>query len=390
MLMLFPVTLLIAAGLPTEAELQTLLATTSASNGLIGMEASVVLPSGKVLTANAGVACASPVCFPPKAVTQSSTFCFGSATKMLTAISILHKVDQKVITLDDLALPLMEDFLRRGFYNVSLPARLGPEIAQTTIRHLMSMRSGVPDYDNPASRSWQLQHPHTDMDPALILNKFVKPGFTCPPGTCGEYSTTNYVLLGLVLAALNNATRWEDLDQIAILPPAAAPLLSLSHFPTHGPCSKVAGMVHGITFNGLVPVDTWGVSCTNGWTGGNWAGRTRDAAQVAHALWAGGAGGTGTLVSAELADQMRRFEPLDTGSFKVPYGLGAMDLGSQLGGVFTRPEGAFYGHGGETFGFTGYMGFVPKVNASLAVFANAEDVLATSEAAAGVLTFMGV
>ena len=112
--------------------------------------------------------------------------------------------------------------------------------------------------------------------------------------------------------------------------------------------------------------------------------------------------------------------PLTKGPWGVgmPYGLGTMDLGSQLGGYFTRPKGVFIGHGGETCktkgieplphiptraaadsqrfdpvtpdGFTGYVGYVPKLNASLAVFANAEDAIATTAAAAGALSLMGV
>ena len=61
------------------------------------------------------------------------------------------------------------------------------------------------------SRRWQLNHENVDIDPMLILNEFVTPGFSCTPGSCGEYSTTNFVLLGLVLASLENVTRWEEI-----------------------------------------------------------------------------------------------------------------------------------------------------------------------------------
>ena len=50
----------------------------------------------------------------------------------------------------------------------------------------------------------------------------------------------------------------------------------------------------------------------------------------------------------------------------------------------------FIGHGGETFGFTGNVGFIPKLNASVAVFANAEDGVAIAEATAGALSLLGV
>ena len=58
-------------------------------------------------------------------------------------------------------------------------------------------------------------------------------------------------------------------------------MLQDSHFPKHGTCSHIKDMVHGVALNGFqLPIDTWGLSCTNGWTGGNWAGTTADAANV--------------------------------------------------------------------------------------------------------------
>lgn len=192
----------------------------------------------------------------------------------------------------------------------------------------------------------------------------------------------------MVLAALTNASRWEGLDQVQILPGAAQPLLRNSHFPKHGACSRVKRMVHGLALRGFqAPVDTWGLSCTNGWTGGNWAGATEDAARVVQSLW-----GSHGLLQPATAAAMRKMRPLDKGVWGIglPYGLGTMDLGSSLGGIYTRPVGTYIGHGGETYGFTGQVGYIPKLNASLAVFANAEDVLATASAAAGALSLMGV
>ena len=173
------------------------------------------------------------------------------------------------------------------------------------------------------------------------------------------------------------------------LPPTAAPLLSNSTFPQHGPCSKVPRMVHGLTYNGFVPVDTYGLSCTNGWTGGDWAGSAADAASIVQSLW----GRRGSLLTPSTADEMlSSMKPLDTGSWGIGvlYGLGTMDMGSQLPGVYCREPGVLVGHGGETFGFTGTVGYIAKINASLAVFANAEDGVATESAVAGALTLLGV
>lgn len=66
--------------------------------------------------------------------------------------------------------------------------------------------------------------------------------------------------------------RAQDLNQTAILPPAALALLKHSSFPQHGACGKVKGMVHALVPTGTGrPADAFDVSCTNGWTCGNWA-----------------------------------------------------------------------------------------------------------------------
>lgn len=387
---------------PTAKELNEMLIATSVGAAGTGLELGMVLPDGRTLVANAGYSCSFPTCIPPKIVganNEPTNFCFGSATKMLTAVAIMHKVDQKKVELDALAEPLIEAFLQRGKYNVSLRTRLGPEIQNVTVRHLLSMRAGIKDYDGP-SRSWQLKNPKTDIDPIMVINKFVEPGFAFAPGTHAMYSTTNYVLLGMVLAALEpNVTKWEDLDQRDILPEEAHFVTDAGHFPKHGTCSEVAYMAHGLTFNGILPVDTWGISCTNGWTGGNWAGPAYSAAQVTQKLFhcegnhttGGCTEGGGRLISKNATDEMRNFGKLDFGSFGIgiPYGLGLMDLGSQLV-IKKRPVGTYIGHGGETFGFTGFTGFVPSKNVSLAVFANAENVVATMSATSAALSMLGV
>jgi len=371
------------------AALEKMLVEVSFSNAYVGLELSVVNASGARINSRAGFACLSPPCYPAEPVDNEShsVFCFGSATKMLTAISVLRAVEQGQLELDALAEPLIDRFLTAASSNVSLRERLGPEVANVTVRHLLSMRSGVPDYDTSYSREWQLEHPSVDQDPLMILDKFVTPGFSCAPGTCGEYSTTNFVLLGLLLAGIHGVQHWEDLDQLAILPPAAPPLLSHSAFPVHGVCGTVDRMVHGLTFNAYgFPLDTFALSCTNGWTGGNWAGTTADAASLVWALW-----GSARLLRSKDADLMRHMTPLDSGTWGVglPYGLGTMDLGSQLPGSFKRPIGTYIGHGGETYGFNSYVGFIPSLNVSLAVVANQENLLAVAEATAGALSLLG-
>merc|ERR1711964_469831 len=57
----------------------------------------------------------------------------------------------------------------------------------------------------------------------------------CRAGTCSAYSSIGYEIIGLLLAALSGAKRWEDYNQSAFLTsPSRYPSLA---FPNGGPCS---------------------------------------------------------------------------------------------------------------------------------------------------------
>ena len=60
----------------------------------------------------------------------------------------------------------------------------GSPIASVTVRHLLSMRSGIPDYDDAALRALTLSQPDTDYSPFDMLAA-VNKTFLCTPGTCG-------------------------------------------------------------------------------------------------------------------------------------------------------------------------------------------------------------
>merc|ERR1712232_320244 len=98
------------------------------------------------------------------------------------------------------------------------------------------MRSGIPDFDNMQSRSYQFDHPDTDLGPVDEIGFLSSPvDFDCTPGTCGEYSSTNYELLGLILAQQAGATSWDQYTQATDLGAV------LEKCPTRNlPCTAIA------------------------------------------------------------------------------------------------------------------------------------------------------
>ena len=83
----------------------------------------------------------------------NDAYAFGSTTKTTTAVLILRLLDQgKIGSLDDSIVPHANSYLRRISGGKSdLIEIFGPMIHNLTLRHLLSMHSGIPEYDNGKS-----------------------------------------------------------------------------------------------------------------------------------------------------------------------------------------------------------------------------------------------
>ena len=142
-------------------------------------------------------------------------YAWGSATKTHTALLILQMTEAGYFKLDDALVSLANDYLRAISNGKSDLIRLfGPQVYGVTVRQLLQMTAGIPEYGNAKVRAYQNFHRQDDLSPMWILNH-TNHKLKCVPGTCGEYSDTNYVLLGLVAARFQHASSWDTLDQRA-------------------------------------------------------------------------------------------------------------------------------------------------------------------------------
>jgi len=304
-------------------------------------------------------------------VMPTDAFAMGSTRKMYTAASILRLVDQGKFGLDDKALPLL-DTLWTKLNGTSIVSTLGPKIKDVTVRHLLQMHSGIPDFDNMASRGYQFDHPTEDLGPIKELSFLhAGQGFDCDPGTCGEYSSSNYELLGLILAQQAGAQSWDQYQQSEGLPKDVLSAMPSTSFAVHGPCSKYTD-VHAYSKERTPPVDVYSVSCTNGWTCGNLISNAADAAVFVRALLGKGE----RVLKASSQQEMMSFKPLTQGwSTGLEYGLGLMDMSKFVGGT---QKGEFMGHGGETYGFSASTAYSKTHDFGASIVANAENTFAVN------------
>ena len=160
------------------------------------------------------------------------------------------QVDAGVLSLDDAFAPYVDAVLSRGAVSgldaSSVLELWGGDarISAVTIGQLLKMTSGVPDYDTPALRSYQNSNPSSDVDGPAFALTHVNKSLSCDPSAAtglqnacpGVYSSTNYVLLGLVLleCSVPNATDWRSYDQSQVLTPALRKRLRRTSFSLGG------------------------------------------------------------------------------------------------------------------------------------------------------------
>ena len=158
------------------------------------------------------------------AVTPDDRFVWGSITKMLTGTAILRLVAEGLLSIDSPIGPILDRAFQTIRANSPSDAKLmnyssvtelfGAAANNLTVRNLGKMLSGIPDFDTAhghgvmvdSLRADMYAHPTHFYGPMEILAfPWVYNGTLQPVGH-HSYSSTNFLLLGLMLSELHNAT----------------------------------------------------------------------------------------------------------------------------------------------------------------------------------------
>jgi CubicO group peptidase (beta-lactamase class C family) len=187
----------VAAVLPELDKMYTALA---AAEHLPGLVVGVVLDGKLVYSRSFGVANLER----KLPVSGSTGFRIASMTKSFVAMAALKLRDEGKLALDDPLVKYLPE-LRR----VELPTTDAPAL---TIRHLMTMTTGLPE-DNPwGDRQMQIDN--------AALERFVGAGlsFSTVPDGGYEYSNLGFVLLGKIVSQVSGM-RFQDYITRTILQP---------------------------------------------------------------------------------------------------------------------------------------------------------------------------
>ena len=291
----------------------------------------------------------------PMLINTNSLFQIGSITKSFISVVLLQLADdpQNHFTINDT--------VGQWFKNID-GSQSYPEWSNITIKQLMTMSSGIPDFarDIDTILLQRLQYPYTYIPPQNLIASVYGMPLLFVPGTGYHYSNTNWILLGLLIEKITGNSPISEVNNRIIHK------LNLTHtyFPLNLPAAVVPQnqMVHGYTGNIQLPPPyssldgihdiTWATLSPN-YTAGAIISTPSDINTYVHALF-----NPGPLLTTDeittLTTNLVAIEPSSaagqeisqvTKSIPVAYGLGIISLYAAL------PLGNYYEYGGGTLGY---------------------------------------
>lgn len=321
--------------------------------------------------------------------TLEDKFLYGSGTKPLTATAVMSLVESGQVGFDDKLEDHVDRVLDKLEAGMSMNSLFGANGSKVTVGQVLRMSSGINDFDWPTFDQELLLPPatyetHDPLETIKYVATQLKPGacpdgyvcepFVCEPGTCVAYSSTNYVLAGLVLAAHTDTLDWSQMNTWDFYPESLRNDMPSALFYSTEMINDVLtlpGFAAG-GWGGYPNTTIWNQSSTIlGWTCGNLVASAVDNAVFFWQLL----GNEGQILKVETVEAMRNVVPLNNGwaAGKRSYGTGLMMV--QASRYATTPPvwgewGTYLGHGGDTYGFLSEQGLVWGLNASLTVVTN--------------------
>jgi D-alanyl-D-alanine carboxypeptidase len=280
----------------------------------------------------------------------------GSITKTLTAQAVLLLVDDGKLKLDDTIESHMPGLVPNG--------------ATITLRQMLDMTSGLYNgtEDLAVNETFDTE-PHKVWSPEEFIDVSLKHPPYFAPGAGFHYSNTNYEILGLVVEKVSGKPLNDFLAERVFaplgmknttLPPRDKNGLPDPHWQGYFFGTNVDGKkaydaaIAGDKNQAMVPwpkdkppvdVTDWSLSYT--WASGS-AISTLEDMRIWAKAWA-----TGSLLKPETRKAQQTWSP------HAKYGLG-----------ITYPAGPLLGHNGAVPGFQSLIGYEPKSNTTVVVFAN--------------------
>ena len=318
------------------------------NSGAIGVSAAVMMPDGWLWQGAAGIS------HEGVPLTTAMLFCIASVQKNLQAALALRLIQEGRLALDD---PL--DKWLPAYPNID---------GKITVRQLLNLTSGIDNFVEDQNSPWRIGYKNIGFEKwwtwEEILAAFIGPANFKPGERCA-YSTTNYIVLRLIIEKASRSRQANELRRRLLKPNHLNHTLADFKKPipkgmviAHGWCDTdgdgQADDISGHSLNWIASIAPMLVYSTPG-----------DMVRWMNALYH-----KKTVLNHELLKAMLSFVgPVQNEPLMKGYGLGVVDI--NLGLMIPKWDGvACHGHLGSEIGYTTFVGYFPDYGVSLAVMFN--------------------
>lgn len=297
-------------------------------------------------------------------VNPSKLYQIGSITKSFIAAIILQLEATKELrfSIDDKLSTYLPQY---------------PEWGNVTIRQLLNMTSGIPDYlSNDTYLRDLSNNPNKEWLPEEEVSYVAKNPLLFPPGTKWDYSNTNYILAGLIIVKLTGHSLEEEINK-RFLPKNNASQLNLKNtfYISHQyPSSITSRIVHGYRFGGnigkFIPpqTDITNFSLSYAGAAGAMVSNTEDITRWVQAVLT-----PDRVLPAKQLEELVTLvstatgKPLKTPNAGDPNGFG---LGIGLSYAGSDFPGLIFNYEGMTMGYRALYIYIPNENLIISVTTN--------------------
>jgi D-alanyl-D-alanine carboxypeptidase len=261
-----------------------------------------------------------------RAPVVADAFRAGSVTKTFTATLILQLVAEGKLRLDATVSAYAPKLAKRH-----------PEVGKRSLRQLLSMRSGLPEYTDALvgiapARGWT---PDKVWSPNQLIDFAFKSGpVTAAGAPSATYINTNYIILGEVATAVTGKTM-SALVRERILEPLG---LERTRYPRLADASLPSASTHGyVTAGGVADFAKYGSTVAAGTDVSDWSPSWGGSAGIVVstlddlARWAAARFGSALLPAKLRAERTQTAAPFPPYGPSARYGLGLQLLGQWEG-----------------------------------------------------------
>lgn len=276
-----------------------------------------------------------------KPITSSSLFQIGSITKSFTSAIILQLEQEKKLSLND---PLKK----------WLPQY--PKWGDITLRQLLNMTSGLPDYVDRLTQAIITQPAKIWKNAELAGAIYPSGQFSPPLKKLYYYTNTGYALLGMVIEKVTHHSYAEELKTRIL---EKIPLTQSFYLFTPLPQALLMRMAHVYGFNpydvmNLLGQDLTSINMSWGGPAGGIIATTEDITKWVEALF------VGKLLTAEKKAELKQLISVATSKpLKQTSATDIKGFGLGVAQVFTPLMGRFWFYEGETLGHRAFFFYKP-------------------------------